>query len=78
MPGGVLFGTQSVDGVIAGIEALEQAPVDRGALPALAEPFGIERFDREFASAFERHWRAWKERRPARLVDQLAEIAPSP
>ena len=78
VPGGVLFGTQSVDGVIAGIEALEQAPFDRAALPARAELFGIERFDREFADAFERHWRAWQDRSPTPGTVQRAEVAPSP
>ena len=61
VPGGVLFGTQSAAGVIAGIEALEKDPVDRASLPALAEPFGIERFDRQFADAFERELSAWRE-----------------
>jgi len=55
VPGGVLFGTQSVEGVTAALQALEAKPVDRASLPALARPFAEDRFDREFRAAFERH-----------------------
>ena len=59
VPGGVLFGTQSVEGVVEAIREYEREPFDRTTLPALAEPFSEERFDEEFAEAFERHWREW-------------------
>jgi len=79
VPGGVLFGTQSVDGVIAGIVALEHEPFDRSGLPERAEPFGVERFDREFTAAFERHWRAWQDGRAAAgQADQRASVSASP
>jgi len=68
VPGGVLFGTQNVDGVIEGIIRFEESRFDRTALPALAAPFGVERFDREFAAAFERHWSAWKAAHPAQIA----------
>jgi glycosyltransferase involved in cell wall biosynthesis len=56
VPGGVLFGTQSVEGVVGAIQALEANPVDREALPKQARPFSEDRFDREFRAAFDRHY----------------------
>jgi glycosyltransferase involved in cell wall biosynthesis len=64
VPGGVLFGTQSLGGVMDAIRVFEELPVDRDELPALARPFAVERFDREFDAAFERHWRAWHDGNP--------------
>jgi glycosyltransferase involved in cell wall biosynthesis len=60
VPGGVLFGTQTADGIAAAIRVLEAEPVDRSALPDRARPFAEGRFDREFREAFERHWSAWR------------------
>ncbi len=57
-PGGVLVPEQSAAAIAAGIQALEAAPFDPHALRALAEPFGPERFDAEFAAAFTAGWRA--------------------
>ncbi len=66
VPGGVLFGAQSVEGVTAAIQALEADPVDRASLPARARPFSEDRFDREFRAAFERHRSAWRAAQPRR------------
>ena len=60
VPGGVLFGEQTVEGVMEGIRTLEKAPVDRGPLAGCAAPFGPERFDREFLAVFERGYEAWR------------------
>ncbi len=61
VPGGVLFGTQSLAGVVDAIQEFERLPFNREVLPGLTEPFSVERFDREFDAAFERHRRAWRD-----------------
>lgn len=66
VPGGILFGTQSEDGVVAAIEAFERETFDPVALRALALPFAPERFDREFADAFTRAHAAWRAGTPVR------------
>jgi glycosyltransferase involved in cell wall biosynthesis len=62
VPGGVLFGTQTAEGVLEGLRVFEEGSWDRACLPELAEPFATERFDREFDAAFERSYRAWGSR----------------
>jgi hypothetical protein len=65
VPGGVLFGTPSAEGLAAAIECCERERFDPRALRALAEPFAAERFDARFREAFERAHAAWKRgRRP--------------
>ncbi len=64
VPGGVLFGTQTVGGLAEAIALLESEPFDPHALRALAAPFSADVFDRGFREAFERglaaarDWRA--------------------
>jgi glycosyltransferase involved in cell wall biosynthesis len=53
VPGGVLFGTQTADGLKAAIETFERERFDPDELRRLAMPFSAERFDREFADALE-------------------------
>ena len=65
VPGGVLFPHQTVEAVAAAITHFEGLAFDPGALRMLAEPFGPERFDAAFATAFERAWAAWRDVRPA-------------
>ncbi|MBI1798052.1 MAG: glycosyltransferase [Candidatus Eisenbacteria bacterium] len=65
VPGGVLFGTQTVEGITRAIALLESQPFDPEALRRQAAPFTAERFDREFTAAFDREYAAWKANRPA-------------
>ena len=60
VPGGVLFGTQTADGVAAAIGLFERERFDPAELRALALPFAAEEFDRRFREAFERAHAAWK------------------
>ena len=60
VPGGVLFGTESVEGLIEGIHLAEREHFDPAALRAQAEPFSAEAFDQRFRAAFERAYAAWK------------------
>ena len=60
VPGGVLFGEQSVAGLARAIELLEAQDFDPAALCAHAAPFASGRFDREFRAAFETSFAAWK------------------
>jgi glycosyltransferase involved in cell wall biosynthesis len=64
VPGGVLFGAQTPDSLARAIALLEATTFDPEALRAQAAPISAERFDREFAAAFEREYATWKERRP--------------
>ncbi|HYM80027.1 MAG TPA: glycosyltransferase [Candidatus Limnocylindria bacterium] len=59
-PGGVLFGAQTTETLVAAMGLLEATPFDPERLRALAEPFAPERFDREFERAFERGWARWR------------------
>lgn len=45
VPGGVLFGTQSVEGIVRAVERFERETFDAAALRALAEPFDGAHFD---------------------------------
>ncbi len=58
-PGGMLFGTQSVEGMVEAIEAFERESFDPRALRARAESFSPERFDREFDEALDHARQAW-------------------
>jgi glycosyltransferase involved in cell wall biosynthesis len=60
VPGGVLFGSQTVESMTRAIEHFERERFDPDALHEHARPFSIEAFDRRFAQAFERAHTAWK------------------
>ncbi len=60
VPGGALFGAQTVESVCAAMRLVEAAPPAPEALAAAARPFAAERFDAEFRAAFERHHAAWR------------------
>ena len=62
VPGGVLFGRQSIAAIESAICELDRAPFDPEELAALARPFGNQRFDAEFSAAFERHYESWRKR----------------
>jgi glycosyltransferase involved in cell wall biosynthesis len=53
-PGGVLFGTQSVEGLMEAIRTFETLRFDPGTLRGRAFPFAPDAFDRGFRAAFER------------------------
>jgi glycosyltransferase involved in cell wall biosynthesis len=65
VPGGVLFGRQSIEGLIDAIRELDRAAFDPSMLAECARPFGAARFDAEFTAAFQRHYEAWQARRSA-------------
>jgi glycosyltransferase involved in cell wall biosynthesis len=60
VPGGVLFGTQGVEGLVAALELLERERFDPPELRALALPFAAAEFDRGFGEAFERAHARWR------------------
>jgi glycosyltransferase involved in cell wall biosynthesis len=60
VPGGVLFGTQTVTGLAAAIEGFERERFDPTALRELTLPFAAEEFDRRFREAFERAHAEWE------------------
>ena len=60
VPGGVLFGTQTVAGLAAAIELFERERFDPAGLRALALPFAAAEFDHNFRAAFERAHAAWR------------------
>ena len=60
VPGGVLFGTQTVEGLVEAMRLAERERFDPAALRAQAEPFAAEAFDRRFRAAFERAYAEWK------------------
>ena len=60
VPGGVLFGTQSVEALCAAIELFEGERFEPAALHERAAPFSVEVFDRGFEQAFERAYEAWR------------------
>ena len=59
VPGGILFGTPTEQGLADAIERFERETFDPAELRRHALPFAPERFDREFADAFTRDYRAW-------------------
>jgi glycosyltransferase involved in cell wall biosynthesis len=61
VPGGVLFGRQTVEALCEAIRELDRAAFDPAELASLARPFGNARFDAEFRAAFERHYDSWRE-----------------
>ncbi len=60
VPGGVLFGTETVEGLIEAMRLAESQNFDPAALRAQAEPFAAEAFDARFRAAFERAHAAWR------------------
>jgi glycosyltransferase involved in cell wall biosynthesis len=62
VPGGVLFGRQSVEGLCAAIARLESERFDPQALHAQASPFSAQAFDRRFREAFDRAYGEWRSR----------------
>ena len=60
VPGGVLFGEQTVEGLVRAIRLREAHEFDPSALRARAAPFAAERFDREFRAVFEERYREWR------------------
>lgn len=60
VPGGVLFGTETVEGLIEAMRLAERERFDPAALRAQAEPFSAEAFDLRFRAAFERAYAEWK------------------
>ena len=60
VPGGVLFGTETVKGLVEAMLLAERERFDPVALRAQAEPFAAEAFDTRFRAAFERAYAAWK------------------
>jgi glycosyltransferase involved in cell wall biosynthesis len=64
VPGGVLFGEQSAEGLVRAIRLFETRRFDPAALGAQAAPFAPSRFDREFRAAFEDAYARWRAGRP--------------
>ena len=60
VPGGVLFGAQTVEGLTRAMAVLEAASFDPADVRANAEPFAEEVFDRAFAAALARAHAAWR------------------
>lgn len=60
VPGGVLFGEQSAEGLARAMRLLESQRFDAVRLRAQAEPFAVGRFDREFRTAFESAYEEWR------------------
>jgi len=60
VPGGVLFGEQSVEGLIEALRVLDRTRFDAKGLRAQAEAFDAPSFDRRFRGAFDRAFAAWR------------------
>jgi glycosyltransferase involved in cell wall biosynthesis len=60
VPGGVLFGTQSVEGLVEAMRLADRLSFEPGRLRAQAEPFGVDAFDRRIRAAFERGLAQWR------------------
>ena len=60
VPGGVLFGAQTVESLCAAIELFEHEPFEPTRLHAHAQPFSVEAFDRAFDSSFEAEHARWR------------------
>jgi hypothetical protein len=65
VPGGVLFGEQTVASLGEGIRRFESTRFEPLALRKLAEPFATERFDRQIQAAFDRGYAEWRAGAPA-------------
>ena len=61
VPGGVLFGQQTVESIAEALAELDHSHFEPARLAELAQPFGNQRFDAEFRAAFEGHYREWRE-----------------
>jgi glycosyltransferase involved in cell wall biosynthesis len=60
VPGGVLFGTPTVEGLTEALRLLDGERFAPDTLRAQALPFDAPAFDRRFRSAFDRAYGAWK------------------
>jgi glycosyltransferase involved in cell wall biosynthesis len=60
VPGGVLFGRQTEEGMIEALRLLDATPFDPQSLHAQAAPFDIAAFDLRLRDAFDRAYAAWK------------------
>jgi glycosyltransferase involved in cell wall biosynthesis len=69
VPGGVLFGTQSVEALCAAIELFESERFDPETLHELAAPFSVDAFDHGFERAFEEAHVAWRSGRAGVAAD---------
>jgi len=74
VPGGALFGRQTVESVCEAIERLEAEPAAPEMVAACARPFAAPRFDAEFRAAFD----ALAQTRFARLPSSAAVVPLSP
>lgn len=72
VPGGVLFGTQSVACLLDALRLLEREPFDPAALARHAAPFATARFDAEFDAAFRRAHARWAASRGAPAASDVA------
>ena len=61
VPGGVLFGSQTVEGLTEAIRHFETERFDPDALHEHARPFSVEAFDRRFQDAFARAYAGWRD-----------------
>lgn len=59
VPGGILFGTPTEQGMADAIERFERETFDPAELRRNALPFAPDRFDREFADSFTREYQTW-------------------
>jgi len=60
VPGGALFGTQSVDGLMHAMHLIEGRAHNPHLLAERAQPFAAETFDRQFFDAFEQGFARWR------------------
>ena len=60
VPGGILFGAQDAEGLARAMRLREEHTFDAQVLRRQAEPFAVERFDREFRAAFDRALARWR------------------
>jgi glycosyltransferase involved in cell wall biosynthesis len=67
-PGGVLFGTQTVEGLTQALARLEATRFEPARLRAQTAPFAAEAFDARVRSAFDRGHAAWRDRRRSALI----------
>jgi len=74
VPGGALFGRQTVSSLCEAIERLEAEPAAPEAVAACARPFAAPRFDAEFRAAFE----ALVSARSEHVADGAAVVPLSP
>jgi glycosyltransferase involved in cell wall biosynthesis len=59
-PGGMLFGTQSVEAIVEAIGKFEELHFAPESLAAVAAPFSSERFDADFRAELDRTYGMWR------------------